>query len=132
MLLGAVMLKNVQGVNSFQRTQQLTIRQGSPSTVYFQLVDLEQVDSYGQPLRYVPASGSSVTATIGSISAANVIQRVASNPFSDDKSIWSMNLLSTDNPTSGNFAISLSQSGIITTTSVQNGVVVWATDLSFA
>lgn len=130
MLLGAIMLKSVQNVNSFQRNTQTIVRQGSPTTIYFQLVDLEQTDSFGQPLRYVPAAGASMTATINSINSANVVSRVASQPFSsDDRSIWSINLLAIDHPASGNFDIELSQSGVITTTSIANGIIVWSTNV---
>ena len=128
MLLGAVMLKAVQNVNSFQRSTQVTIRQANPTTLYFQLVDLDQTDSFGQPLRYIPASGSSVTVTLNSINSANVISRIAGQPYSDDRSIFSFNLLSTDRPSSGNFDISLSEGGSIFTTSVANGLIVWTTN----
>ncbi len=130
MLLGAIMLKSVQNVNSFQRNTQTIVRQGSPTTIYFQLVDLEQTDTFGQPLRYVPAAGASMTATINSINSANVVSRVASQPFSsDDRSIWSINLLATDHPASGNLDIELSQSGVITTTSIANGIIIWSTNV---
>lgn len=129
MLLGAVMLKAVQNVNSYQRSTQVTIRQANPTTIYFQLVDLDQQDPYGQPLRYIPASGSSLTVTLNSINSANVISRIAAQPYSsDDRSIFSFNLLSTDRPSSGNFDISLSESGSIYTTSIANGVIVWTTN----
>lgn len=130
MLLGAIMLKSVQNVNSFQRNTQTVIRQGNPTTIYFQLVDLEQTDTYGQPLRYVPASGASITATINSINSANVVSRLASQPYSsDDRSIWSLNILSSDSPASGNFDIQLSESGVVTTTSIANGVIIWSTNV---
>ncbi len=128
MLLGAVMLKAVQNVNSYQRSSQATIRQGNPATVFFQLVDLDQTDSFGQPLRYIPASGSSVTVTLNSINSANVINRLASQPYSDDRSIFAVALVAADRPSSGNFDITLLESGSTFTTSVANGLIVWTTN----
>jgi len=128
MLLGAIMLKSVQNVNSFQRNTQTTIRQGSPTTIYFQLVDLEQTDTYGQPLRYIPSSGATMTATINSMNTAHVISRLAQQPYtSDDRSIWSLNILSTDTPSAGNFDIQLTEGSVVRTTSIANGVIVWST-----
>lgn len=128
MLLGAVMLKSVQNVNSFERNTQVTVRQGNPTTIYFQLVDLEQTDSFGQPLRYIPAVGASVTGTINSINTANVINRLASQPYvSDDRSIWSMSIFATDKPSAGNFDITLTEGSVVRTTTVINGIITWST-----
>jgi len=131
MLLGAIILKNVQNVNSFQRTTQTTIRQGSPTVIYFQLVDLDQLDASSQPLRYVPSSGSTMTATINSINTANVVSRLSTNPYgSDDRSIWSMSILSTDKPASGNLDIKLTEGSVVRTTTIANGVIIWSSATS--
>lgn len=127
MLLGATILKNVQSVNSFQTAPQITIRQGNATTIYFRLVDLEQTDQYGQPLRYIPASGSTLTASINALNQDNVISRLASQPYSsDDRSIWALTILSTDIVSQGNFDVALYESSVTKTTTILNGVVVWS------
>jgi hypothetical protein len=129
MLLGAVILKNVQNVNSFQRSSQVTVRQGNPTTVYFQLVDLEQKDEYGQPLRYVPSSGATLTATINAMNQVHVISRVAAQPYSsDDRSVWSLTLSASDRPASGNLDLQLTEGSTIRTTTVANAIIVWSTN----
>lgn len=131
MLLGATMLKSVQNVNSFQTTQQAILRQNNPNTVYFRLVDLEQTDQYGQPLRYVPASGATLTATISSINADNFISRLATQPYSsDDRSIFALNILATDTVTTGNLDLQLMEGSTIRTTTVLSGIIVWDNNVS--
>lgn len=127
MLLGAVILKNVQNVNSFQRSTQVTVRQGNPTTIYFQLVDLEQQDENGQALRYVPSSGATMTATINAMNQAYVISRIASQPYSaDDRSIWSLTLTASDKPSAGNLDILLTEGATVRTTTITNAVIVWS------
>lgn len=130
MLIGAVMLRNVQGVNSFQRNTQVMLRQGNPATVYFQLVDLEQADQNGTYLRYIPAAGASITGSISSINQQYVVQRLASQPFSQDLSIWAMNLLATDTITTGNFMFTLAEGSLVRTGYVQNAIIVQTTNPS--
>jgi len=117
MFLGGRMLKNVQNVNSWEIASTLIIREGNPTTVYFQITDEEQASdvSNGQGLRYMPAVGSTMTITISSINSANVIQRIATQPFPLDASIWSFNLLATDKVAQGNLMFSLSENGVIRT-----------------
>lgn len=124
MFLGVQMLKNVQSVNSFEQSAQVRLRQGNPSTIYFQLVDLEQVNKYGEPLRYVPANGATCTATISSINQAYVITRACSQPYSQDGSIWAMTILASDTVVTGNFQITLSEGSTVRTAYCQMGVVV--------
>ena len=130
MFLSAIMLKNVQGVNSYQGTTQLTLRQGNPAPIYFQLVDLEQTDKYGNPLRYMPAAGATCTATISSINLANVISRPVIQPYTQDTSIWQMQLFSTDMITTGNFQFTLTEGSTVRTGYVQNGIIVQTTNPS--
>jgi hypothetical protein len=129
MLLGAIILKNVQNVNSFQRSTQVIVRQGNPTTIYFQLVDLEQKDENGQPLRYVPSSGATMTATINAMNQAHVISRVSTQPYSaDDRSIWQLSIGASDRPATGNLDIQLAEGSTIRTTSIANAVIVWSTN----
>lgn len=115
MFLGGRMLKNVQNVNSWLIANEVLLRQGSPATVYFQLTDEEQIDVFGQALRYMPAVGSTLTITISSINTANVIMRIATQPFPLDPSIWSFAILATDNISQGNLIFTLTENGVTKT-----------------
>ncbi len=129
MLLSGTVLKNVQSVNSFERTTNVMVRQGNPTTLYIQLIDLEQTDSNGQSLRYMPASGASMTITLGSIDSTKGVNRLASQPYSsDDRSIWSLNILSTDQFGQGNINFTLTEGSTVRTATILNGIVIWATN----
>ncbi len=129
MLLSGTVLKNVQNVNSFERTTNVMVRQGNPTTLYIQLIDLEQTDSNGQSLRYIPSSSASMTITLGSIDSTKGVSRLASQPYSsDDRSIWSLNILSTDLFGQGNINFTLTEGATVRTATILNGIVIWATN----
>lgn len=98
MFLGGRMLKNVQNVNSWEVANEVKLREGNAATVYFQITDEEQASDLmnGFGLRYMPASGSTMNVTISSINSANVLNKIATQPFPQDSSIWQFNILSTD------------------------------------
>jgi len=117
MLLGGRMLKNVQNVNSWQVATTLLLREGNATTVYFQIMDVEQASDINdeQGLRYMPAAGSTMTITISSINSANVITRIATQPFPLDTSIWQFSILATDKIAQGNLTFTLTELGVAKT-----------------
>ncbi|SRR6266851_8211464 len=128
MLLSARALINVADVNTYDYSTQVTFIQGDQLTVYFQIIDLlKDRTSQGFPFagrRRIPASGATLTVTIPNIVTAPtslVITKVAVQPFPGDLSIWSFNVLPTDNllgPSSIQFV--LSESGVNTNGYVTN------------
>jgi hypothetical protein len=87
------MLNNSSLLNSLAYLNQVIINPGETYTVYFQLVDLDQPRVANAPgQRYIPVSGSTLSVQLNSINQANVITKIPSNPFADDRSIWSFNL----------------------------------------
>lgn len=126
MFLSGRMLKNVQNVNSWQVATAVLLREGSSTSVYFQLTDDEQASDLtnGQGLRYMPAAGSTVTITISSINSTNVITRNATQPFPLDASIWQFNILSTDKISQGNLMFSLTENGIVKTGVISRAIAV--------
>jgi hypothetical protein len=73
---------------------------GNPKDVYLRLVDSDQrplTAGFNPPgLRYIPATGATLTVEFTNLDDAKVITRAASNPFSDDRSIWLVSVLATD------------------------------------
>jgi len=108
--LSAKILKNVDSVNAFQYTENWVVRSengaGENTSLYFQLVDLDR-----DQLRYIPATGDSLIVTFPSIDDAAVIQVIASFPYSEDRSIMKIDLLSTQLPSSGAVRFALTESG---------------------
>lgn len=125
MFLGGRMLKNVQNVNSWEVANEVKLREGNAATVYFQITDEEQASDLmnGFGLRYMPASGSTMSVTISSINSANVLNKIATQPFPQDSSIWQFNILSTDKVSQGNLMFSLTENGIIKTGVIAKAVV---------
>ncbi len=100
MLLAARMLNNVQSVNSFDWTSQVEFTQGDQVDIYFQLVDATLDKAVGKfspsGRRYVPAAGATLTVKLDNIDDNVAITRPASQPFSQDGSIWKVTILSSD------------------------------------
>lgn len=120
MKLSARILEDVSGVNSFEYAQQAFWTQGDTTTVYFQLVDLakdrEQFGFFPGGRRYCPTAGASLTVTLDNIdNDVKISNRVATQPFSQDPSIWAFNVTSTDT-ISGTITLrfTLTQGGVVT------------------
>lgn len=91
MLLGVRILKDVQNVNSFEKTPVAEFTAGDTNTVYFQLVDETQ------KARYMPLQGATLYCSVENIDANKQITRFAAQPFqADDRSIWALQFLPTD------------------------------------
>lgn len=100
MLLSARILTDVTGVNSFGHAQQAVFTEGDGPNIYFQLIDqsLDRSEQGFNPpgRRYVPASGATLECILHNLDDAKKVQRFASQPFTQDPSIWVLTLLSTD------------------------------------
>ena len=91
MKLGIRMLDSSSSLNNLMYMNQVVIDPGETVTIYFQLVDLDK--SQGQcPQRYMPASGATMSVKLTSLDSSKNITKVPTNPFPDDRSIWSFNL----------------------------------------
>lgn len=130
MKLGLILLKNVNSVNSFDEVDQLDVTSGNAFTLYFRLVDEDQPLA-NSALRYIPASGASVSVLIKNIDEAQNISRVASNPFPEDKSIFSMPILSTDNIGSSTIDIKLTEGSNVSKASLKQALAVDSDDDSY-
>lgn len=102
MLLSARMLNDVGGVNSFDYVQIAQASQGDTVDIYFQLIDASKnqssPNSVWSPtgLRYMPAAGATLQASLRSIDDAKTVTRFCSQPFVQDPSIWRLSLLASD------------------------------------
>jgi hypothetical protein len=98
MLLSARLLNHYANINQFEQALQLEFTEGDPVTVYLQLVDLTK-NKENKPLtgmRYVPASGSTLSVVIKSVDGTKTLTKTATNPEAGDRSVWSFSLSSTD------------------------------------
>lgn len=98
MKLNLQMLDPSSTLNKLHLLSEVEVYPGSTATIMFQLVDLNQqlsdiCDLYS---RYVPASGATVSVVISNLDSANVVTKTATNPFADDRSIWSFDLTATE------------------------------------
>lgn len=86
MRLDIKMLDPTSTLNDIEYINELEIYPGETTTVMFQIVN----KSNG--IRYIPDSGAIVTAKLYSVNDVNNITKTATNPFVDDRSIWSFSL----------------------------------------
>lgn len=111
MLLTARILTDVSSANKFRPTNQYKMTQGDAGTLYFQLVDasLDTAQEGFNPAgrRYIPAVGATLSIVIDNIDDSKKITRAATNPFSDDRSIWALSINSSDTIKAGTAAIKL-------------------------
>jgi hypothetical protein len=128
MRLGVRMLNNSSTLNNLMYVNQTRINPGETATIMFQLVDLDQQDVYQQkaPIRYIPLVGSQVTAALNSINQANNLSKIPSNPFTDDRSIWSFNLLASETQTMAgvNMSVNLVEGSAVRVATAEAAVIV--------
>lgn len=97
MLLSARILTDVAGVNAFKYSSVLEFTEGDGPTIYFQLIDLSADKDTNPPgRRYMPTSGATLECVIHHPDDTKKVTRFATQPFSQDGSIWALTLLSTD------------------------------------
>ena len=125
MLLSARFLNDVANVNSFEHADVAEFTEGDPASVYFQLIDAsldKVVDGYVPAgRRYVPAVGATLQCTVESLDDAKQIVRLATQPFSNDGSIWKLDFLSTDKIRgTANLRLKLTEGAVIRTGVVKN------------
>ena len=100
MLLSARFLNDVASVNSFEAASALELFAGDDQTFYFQIVDLslDRSDQGFSPQgrRYMPVTGATLYVTLINVDDAKVVRRYASQPFTQDPSIWAIPLPASD------------------------------------
>lgn len=110
MLLACRFLIDVAGVNSFEYSDAVEWNVGDSQTLYIQLIDasLDRPQEGFVPAgrRYIPAAGAVLTVTFANIDDAKVVDRIATQPFLQDGSIWTVPILPTD-PLRGTVALKL-------------------------
>lgn len=131
MLLGARFLNDVANVNSFEFADIAEFTEGDAASVYFQLIDasLDKASQNFKPSgrRYVPASGSTLQVIVESIDDSKTITRYATQPFSQDGSIWKLDFLSSDTiKGTANLRLKLTESGVLRTGVVKNGLRIYS------
>jgi len=105
-------------INQFVAATEWVIRKGEPNSLYFQLVDLDQGG-----LRYMPTDASyGVVVTFPALNTAGTIVRTAVQASVLDRSIWRVDLLSTDVPSSGNVWVAVSEAGVVRRFSLLDGL----------
>jgi len=130
MLLSARVLKNVVDVNTFEYATEACFTEGDGPAVYLQLVDVHK-DCEGHGYhpggrRYMPTAGATLSVVVENIDDDKKLTRTATQPFSNDPSIWKIQFMSTD-PTRGtaNLRLILTEPGPrVTRGSVLNAISV--------
>lgn len=133
MLLSCRILENVCGVNDFGYTTQAEYTEGSPTTIYIQLVDKAKDQSskgfVPSGRRFVPAAGATLRVTVDSIDDDKKVTRTATQPYSLDGSIWSFSMLSTDTIRgTADIRLELTQSSVIIYGNLKNAISISAQD----
>jgi len=120
MRLSAKFLKNVANVNHWEYSSTVYIQENQSNEFYLQIVDMLKIhdDEVSPvlpsfPLRYIPqGTVISLEATFESIDDSQVFTITASQPFSDDTSIWKIDLTSSQVPQNGVVTLTLPEDGV--------------------
>lgn len=113
-------IKNFSNINNFSYQTEWIVRSGEPNRLYFQLVDLDQ-DS----LRHMPTDSIySVTVTFPAVNPANIVTRSATQADTLDRSVWYVDLVSTDTIYTGNVQFSVVEGTTTRTFFFLQGLVV--------
>lgn len=131
MLLSARVLDAVTDVNHYLNVSQVTWVQGDTVTVYLQLIDASRSRVGLDPavpagFRYVPFSGATLQVQIQNLDDLKKISRFATQPFSNDPSIWALPILPTDTFLRGtpSLQLILNEGGKITSCTVQQLIMI--------
>lgn len=136
MRLSAKMLRNVDGVNSFQYADQNYIYEGQENEIYLQIVDLDKRTKEGDsealpqhPLRYMPEAGATLKGEFDSLFDDEEFEVVATQPFPQDSSIWKMTLSAEQLPKTGNLTIVLTEGTKVKRSIIRNVITVYLNDV---
>lgn len=128
MLLSALFLTDVGGVNIFRESSYCQISEGDTNVVYIQLRDtsVNTAQEGYKPVgrRYMPAVGALLKVYIdNSLDSGKVVTKNASQPYATDPSIWSFTIQATD-AISGtkNVRLELNEGGKITRGLIAGGI----------
>lgn len=94
MQLSVRLLSDVQSVNAMELASDLVLTSGDPQSVFVQIVDVRRQRQYPDcpAVRYMPAAGATMSLVFDSIDDAKKVTKVATQPFPEDGSIWSVDL----------------------------------------
>lgn len=127
MLLSARMLNNVNGANSFSEDLQTRFTEGDRPTIYLQLVDKQS-----SLHRYLPATGASLSVVITNVNNSKTYTKTAINPYPNDTSIWSFQMLSTEEiKGSISLRLVLTEGAVITYGLVRDALLIQPFNASF-
>lgn len=131
MRLGARILRAVCGANNYEYADEFSHNELSANTLYVQLVNLEH-NPDGDPdgIPYHPMAGSMLDMTFPSIDSNKVTVKNATQPFSENSSIWSASITATDEFGPGNLVMTLTEGGVVKRITVINGIVINPVDPS--
>lgn len=101
-------LIDVCNVNDFVPATEVQCSRGDNLEFYFQLVDLEKnlaAHGWNPPgMRYMALPGATVAVTFLNLDSAKQFVRTATQPFTQDASVWKVSILPTD-PLSGTVSL---------------------------
>ncbi|HLD91692.1 MAG TPA: hypothetical protein VI911_11895 [Patescibacteria group bacterium] len=126
MRLSAKILENVSSINHWNYANEAYVYEGQANTIYLQLVDLSKpIQASSEfPMRYSPTSATfSLSAKFSSVDSAKEFTIVATKPFADDKSIFKIDIPSTQFPRTGNLILILTENGTSKTFLVKSAIV---------
>lgn len=120
MKLSVKFLKNVVNVNTFQYFENWDISEGSAQRLYFQIVDLHK-----EGIRYMSQETPLlVSVKFPSIDSDIAIEKTATQPFADDKSIWYVDLDVFEVPNPGSVEFCLDENGVVSRFKVAQAITV--------
>lgn len=120
MHLSAHILENVANVNNYDVVNQATLFEGQANSLYFQIVNKSKDE-----IRYLSQTTSlAVSLVFPSIDDAEEFEVAAAMPFSDDKSIWKVDLSSSQLPASGAFFLKIIENGVERQFRIEQSLVV--------
>lgn len=126
MRLGAKILKNVASVNHYEYAEYTHIQEGQVNEFYIQIFDLDKLPTGNSalPLRYMPKDDSSLDVVFPALNSDNEVKIIATQPFTEDKSIWKVALTSEQIVNSGALKIKLTEGSIERFYIISSGIYV--------
>lgn len=134
MKLNARLMKNIVDINHWQHSSVAHIAEGQSNKIFIQLVDKdwstkstpEKSGAFVEfPIRYISqATVIVVTAKFLSIDNDQAFEVIATQPYTDDKSIFKFSLTSDQIPNAGNLVIVVNEDGVEKTFVIKQAIEV--------
>jgi len=116
-MLKAIFLDNLIDINHYEEKNQIELFEGQIGSLYLQIKDVKGI-------RYIPQGVFSLTVELPALNDTQYLTLSATQPFTDDKSIFKIDIPSSQLPKSGAIIVNLTEGSVVKRILVDQAIAV--------